>query len=97
MVSHGYNARFDSMSAAQKSYVSEHQTIVFSTYDRKASPPKRVPDRERTDARRQLCESFYRFVVRCHNAGLIDERALLQECARHDISVDKKDLKRGGG
>jgi hypothetical protein len=58
--------------------------------------PKRIPDHERREVRRALCDSFYRFLVRCCSAGVIDETTVLQYCARHDISVDKTDLTHSG-
>ena len=96
-----YNSRFDCLAAAQGSYVSAHNTIEFSSVDpccteRPAARPKRIPDRERQNTRRELCDVFYRFIVRCCNAGLIDEAAVFAQCKRHDISVDPHDLKHRG-
>ena len=94
-----YNARFERLSAGQSSYVSAHNTIEFSPHDpccteRPAARPKRVAESERHDARRDLCDAYYRFVLRCHKAGFIDETAVRTRCDQHDISVEQKDLQR---
>lgn len=93
-----YKSRFDRLSKAQRCYVREHDTIEFSPHDpcctaRPASKPQRVPDHDREVARRELRESFYRFLFRCNSAGLIDAAILQSHCRRHDISVDPADLK----
>jgi len=97
-----YNARFERLSAGQSAYVSAHDTIEFSPTDpcctsRRAARPKRLPDRERNEARRELYDAFYRFIVRCYKASLIDEPTVRAQCSRHDISVDQHDLQRSGG
>src|SRR5436305_4974977 len=54
----GYGVRFVRMHAAQEQYVAVHGTMEFGlnadlTTERRASPPRRVPDRELQKARRE--------------------------------------------
>jgi len=94
-----YNARFNQLAAAQRGYVAKHQTVQFDLEDQwgdtvNAPPrPRRIPDGDRLAARSRLCESFYRFIVRCHSAGLIDDAQARTACERHSISVDSSDLR----
>jgi hypothetical protein len=61
-----------------------------------ATQPKRLlirmSDRDRSAARSELCDSFYRFIVHCCRAGLIDESTVREQCERHAISIDPRDL-----
>jgi hypothetical protein len=55
----GYGVRFVRMEAAQERYVAAHGTTEFiqnadERIERKASPPRRIPDRELRKARRAL-------------------------------------------
>lgn len=94
-----YTARFDQLAAAQRKYVDEHHTVQFSLRDKyldsaqAPTSPRRIPDGDRRAARSSLCESFYRFIVRCRSAGLIDDARARAECERHSISVDSSDLR----
>lgn len=94
----GYGSRFEQMKAAQMKFVADHGMVEFHLDDpcctrTSAAPPRRVPSQELADARRQLCNAFYRFLVRCLHEGLIDERALRQVCGALDISVESSDLR----
>ncbi len=102
----GYRARFDRLSEAQNKYAIEHQTIEFPPdlapddswrYELPAARPKRIPDTDKRESRRAICDSFYHFVVRCHNGGLLDESQLRAYCKRLDIGVETRDLKRKEG
>jgi hypothetical protein len=78
----GYGVRFVRMHAAQELYVSQHGTTEFTlgaadfTAEHRASPPRRIPDRELQKARRALVEAVSRFVERCRRDGLISEPQL---------------------
>jgi hypothetical protein len=96
-----YNVRFNRMSAAQQSHAAARGTLEFWLDDpcctqRPARRPRRVPDSQRSAARRDLCDAFYRFLIRCHRSALIDEPTLTAHCRRFDISVDPQDLPRRG-
>jgi hypothetical protein len=74
----GYGVRFIRMHAAQEQYVAAHGTTEFAPdadfpTERKASPPRRVPDRELQKARRELIEAASRFLERCKREGMISE------------------------
>lgn len=54
----------------------------------------RVPDREIESTRHELREAAYRFLIRCHHEGLLDEAALRQAADQLDIGVDLADVRR---
>lgn len=86
------------MKTAQTKYILEHGTVEFSLDDpcctqRPASPPVRVPSAELREARRNLCDITYRFLVRCFNEGLIAEDLLRRTCASLDLGVEASDLR----
>jgi hypothetical protein len=77
----GYGVRFLRMHAAQEHYVAAHGTTEFRLEadfptERKASPPRRIPDRELQKARRALTEAARRFLERCRRDGLLSESQL---------------------
>jgi hypothetical protein len=80
----GYPNRFDRMNKAQANYVYEHKTIEFqlrnSEFAQPAQGPKRVPERELKDARRNLCDAASRFLKRCLDEKLIDESSIRKDC-----------------
>lgn len=96
----GYRSRFDAMKAAQAGHTSEHQVISFDRADpwfdtaHPVEPPKRIPDTEIKDARRSLCDAFYRFVVRCYNEQLLDKPGLERAADFIGIGIEASDLKR---
>jgi hypothetical protein len=94
-----YTTRFVRMAEAQRQHVMHHKTLEFELDDKwgetaKAPPrPRHISDQERSAGRSRLCDSYYRFLVRCHSATFIDETRLRKECERHSIRVDARDLK----
>jgi hypothetical protein len=81
----GYGVRFVRMHAAQEQYVAAHGTTEFTPgadfpTERKASSPRRIPDRELQKARRALTEAAFRFLDRCQRDGLISESQLSEAC-----------------
>ena len=93
----GYSARFERLKSAQTKYVTDHNTIDFILDDPcckgTAEPPRRVSHEELREARRYLCDSTYRFLVRCCNEDMISETDLRAACAKFDIGVERRDLK----
>jgi hypothetical protein len=94
----GYNRRFEQMKAAQTKHTSEHGTVEFSLDDPcctqgLASPPRRVLGADIGEARRNLCDATYRFLVRCFSEGLINEDVLRRTCGCLDIGVEACDLR----
>ncbi len=72
------------MNKAQANYVYEHKTVEFELRDPEhaqlAQGPKRVPERELKDARRNLCDAASRFLKRCVDEKLIDEASIRKDC-----------------
>jgi hypothetical protein len=86
----GYGVRFVQMHAAQEQYVSEHGVTEFvlgatTPQTRRASPPRRIPDRQLRQARKALIEAAYRFMTRCRKEGLISLEQLA--AARETLGV----------
>jgi hypothetical protein len=109
----GYSTRQTTLELAQKKYISAHDTWRFSTEqttlhhefpEEPACEPGTVrPDRWRIDSetlkrkRREIVDSFYRFMLRCHKERLISgDRAkeALSECG---IGVEPGDFRRESG
>jgi hypothetical protein len=100
----GYGQRFERMKAAQQEYVVQHQTKQFPPDDPSDPwpqpalpplPPRRIRDSELKQARDELCDAAYRFLVRSHNDGFIDEASLQRECDRLGVGIERSDLRRG--
>ncbi len=94
----GYDRRFEQMKAAQTAHISEHGTVEFRLDDpcctqRTVPPPRRVSGAELEEARRNLCDATYRFLVRCLNEGLIKEDLLRGTCVSLDLGVEASDLR----
>lgn len=94
----GYNGRFEQMKTAQTKHTSEHGTVEFSLRDPRhtqevAPPPRRIPSGELAEARRNLCDAAYRFLLRCCNEGLINEDVLRRTCGSLDIGIEASDLR----
>jgi hypothetical protein len=99
-----YNKRFTRMRDAQKAWIEAHKTVVSSfcpvcrgkcEFDpRRPEPPTRIRSQELEAAKRRLKDAVYKFLLRCHRAGLTDEAGLKAGCQRVGTSVDLKDLRR---
>jgi hypothetical protein len=94
----GYRHRFERLKAAQAAHVASHGTIEFDPGEPnikgRAAHPRPVPDHELKEGRRAVCDATYRFLVRCFNESLIDEKTLRQECQSLGIGVEAADLRR---
>lgn len=99
-----YPKRFVRMRDAQLAWVKAHGTVVSGycaicrgkcEFDPQTPlPPTRLPSQETDAARRRLKDAAYKFLLRCHRAGLVDEGGLRAACDRVGTSVDLDDLKR---
>jgi hypothetical protein len=73
----GYGVRFVRMQGAQEHHVAQHGTRQFAlgaedyTPQTRPARPRRVPDRELRQARRELVEAAGRFLERCRAEGLV--------------------------
>lgn len=63
----GYGVRFVRMDTVQVQFVAAHGATW------KATPPRRIPDRELQKARRELTDAAIRFLECCRKDGLISE------------------------
>lgn len=94
----GYDRRFEQMKTGQTKHISEHGTVEFSLDDprhtqRMSPPPRRVSGAELGEARRNLCDATYRFLIRCFSEGLIQEDLLRRTCGSLDIGVEARELR----
>ncbi|MGL6075216.1 MAG: hypothetical protein ACRC8S_13740 [Fimbriiglobus sp.] len=93
----GYQERFRNLKEGQEKYVSQHNTRVWSPFERDISTPpaspQRVPDGSLREARRSVVDAVYRFLVRLCNEGLIPETELRARCAELGIGIDPTDLR----
>jgi hypothetical protein len=95
----GYGKRYQLLKSARAKHVTEHHTVEFRLDDPcctqgPPSPVVRIPDSEMREARRQLTESAYRFLVRCCNEEFISESRLRSICGEIGIGVEIADLRR---
>jgi hypothetical protein len=92
-----YGVRFIQMHATQEQYVAAHGTTEFALgtdcfpTQKKASPPRRVPDRELQKARRALIEATSRFLERCRHEEMISEAQLVS--AHESLGIEPKDAR----
>ncbi len=98
-----YERRFRLLHAAQTKWIDDHGTAVpelcgicrgaceFGPF--KPKPPKRIPPRERDDARQRLRDAAYHFLLRCHRAGFMSRAELKEACSSVGTSVDLADLR----
>ncbi|MSR59161.1 MAG: hypothetical protein EXS05_16220 [Planctomycetaceae bacterium] len=94
----GYHDRFEKMKAAQLKHVALHDVVEFALDDRSgtfqsANQLKCIPDGELKNARRTLCDSFYRIIVRCYNTHLMDKDELERAATEVAIGIEASDLK----
>ncbi|WP_406699634.1 hypothetical protein V5E97_12310 [Singulisphaera sp. Ch08] len=94
----GYPQRFERLKRAQTTYVANHGTVEYLLDDPRettttATPPRRVPHRELVEARRLLCDSAYRFLVRGFNENHFDEATLRETCRSLGLGIEAGDLR----
>jgi hypothetical protein len=94
----GYSRRFERMKTAQMRFAADQGTVEFRLEDPRhtrtsAAPPRRVPGQELVEARRQLGDAFYRFLIRCFHEGLLDEGTLRRTCETVGLGVESSDLR----
>lgn len=87
----GYGVRFVRLHAAQEQYVVVHDTTEFTVAadyptEKRAAPPRRVPDRELQAARRSLLEITSRFLERCRRDEMISEAQSAE--ARRELGIE---------
>lgn len=101
----GYGKRFDAMTAGQKNYVAENHTLEYRNicgdFDcsicaegRTPTLPHRVPHGALKNSLQALRDAAYHFLVRCYEAGFIDETSLREAADSIGTGIDLSDLKR---
>jgi hypothetical protein len=105
----GYSKRQRTLEQAQKQYISAHDTRQFFPQDatlQREFPDdpcyelgKAQPDRWRVDSetlktkRREIVDSFYGFMVRCHREALVSDEAAKRALSECGIGVDPGDFR----
>lgn len=99
-----YNDRFNKIREEQKKWVEAHGTVVFEFCpycggkcefaNGKPSPPVRISSNELKEARKELIDSAYFFLIRCYRIGLLDENLLEIKCKEIGTSVESSDLEK---
>ncbi len=98
-----HRIRFDNISKAQKEWADNHKVVIhyycpickgrceFS--DGKPNPPKLRYKSDKSEARRDLLDSAYFFLIRCYRIGLLSKEELKQKCDVIGTGIDLEDLK----
>ena len=101
-----YNKRFLNIRDGQKKWVDSHETVVYSycpqcggkcelgDENRAPLPPVRVSSNELKEARRNLVDSTYFFLLRCYRMNLLKEDVLEKICEEIGTSIEPSDLKK---
>ena len=93
----GYQERFRALKAGQTEYVLQHQTTNFlpDDPDIQWTPalPQRVSDQSLREARRNVVDSTYQFLMRLYHDGFIHEARLRSLCRNLNIGIDPLELK----
>ena len=98
-----YRTRFNNMADAQKEWVKNHNTKVY-TYcpyckgkcefsTGRPSPPRQTSSKDISETRRELVDAIYYFLTRCYRIGLLNDEELKQKCNFIGTSIDPNDLK----
>lgn len=101
-----HNARFDKMYEAQKKWIDDKNVRVpdycficngiceLSTeHYKKPELPKRKAKNEKKEARKELVNSAYYFLIRCYKIDLLNEKEFKTYCNLIGTSIDPYDLK----
>lgn len=103
-VINGHRHRFDKMYNAQKNWIEDHGTAVheycpicggkceFS--NGKPTLPEFKHKRVLAEAKKDLVDAAYFFLVRCFRIGLLTKEALKEKCDLIETSIDPNDLKK---
>jgi len=97
-----HRSRFGNIYDAQKKWTEEHETVVYDYCpmcqgkcefgDGKPVLPKLKYKSEKVDSRKELVNSAYYFLTRCHRIGLLTNEELKSKCDLIGTSIDPNDL-----
>jgi len=98
-----HKKRFEKLYSTQKDWIEKHGVIVheycpicqgvceFS--DGKPSLPQLKYKNEKKQARRDLVDATYFFLIRCYHVGLLSKSELKEKCDIIGTGIDPNDLK----
>ena len=102
-----HNLRFGKMCNAQKIWIEEKNVKVpnychicngicelSAQHYKKPELPKQRAKSEKREARKELVDSAYYFLIRCYDVGLLNEEELRDYCNQIGTSIDLSDLKK---
>ncbi len=100
-----YNKRFNNIREGQKNWVDAHGTIVYDYCqicggkcelgNGKPPPPLvRVASNDLKEARKELVDSTYFFLLRCYRMSLLNKKMLETKCEEIGTSIDLSDLEK---
>ena len=101
----GYHERFLLLRAAQREWVERYDIkeyqfcricggrCEFDNGPVAPAPPRRTPSSELENARVELKDEAREFLMRCYQAGMLDEDSLREKCARIGTGVEYSELK----
>jgi hypothetical protein len=97
-----YPDRFRRLRDGQQAWIRSHETRTrrpcpiccgpCELGPRPPPAPTRIPSQEMDAARRGVRRGCYRFLLRLHRVGLIDEPALRLACDRVGVTLEREDL-----
>lgn len=93
----GYNARQMLREEAQRAYITEHATREFDKEEKYLESSAQV-DRHRIgkqqlqSVRRELADSYYRFVQRSHRARLLNKKQAIETLGACGIGAEPGDI-----
>ncbi len=97
-----HKARFDQLKNTQERWIANHGTVVYEYCplcggkcefaNGTPTPPKRRSVTELNEARRELTDTTYYFLLRCYRMNLLSEEALRQKCELIGTGVELSDL-----
>lgn len=97
-----YNMRFNVMKETQKQWVRKHDIRVFDYCpycegkcefdDGVPPPPIRTSRLDLKEARKQVVDAMYYFLLRCYRIGLLDKTELAQKYDIIGTSIEPSDI-----
>lgn len=89
-----YQARFKSLKAAEMEFVARHDVKIDTEFHSvRPSPPYRVADAARDEARKSVTNGLYRFLLRLYRERLIAEAQWHSILSSFDIGIDPADVR----
>lgn len=97
-----YYKRFKIMSGSRQTYIENHDKPIHEycvickgkceLSSGIPSNPKRIANSELKEVKTELLNTFYYFLIRGFNSGIIEEKAFITYCEALNIGYDKNDF-----